>query len=99
MVVDVHLDELDLALGGLAPPFPGSGVSCLHGPHHGAQKSTSTGWRFGFLDDVLDEGLCRRVLDGRVRSRGLRFLQHVSLYLPLPVCARAAGRDMPYSPD
>ena len=21
------------------------GVSCLQGPHHGAQKSTSTGWR------------------------------------------------------
>ncbi len=22
------------------------GVSCLQGPHHGAQKSISTGWRF-----------------------------------------------------
>jgi len=22
------------------------GVSCRHGPHHGAQKSISTGWRF-----------------------------------------------------
>ena len=21
-------------------------MSCLHGPHHGAQKSISTGWRF-----------------------------------------------------
>ena len=26
--------------------FSRMGVSCLHGPHHGAQKSTSTGWRF-----------------------------------------------------
>ena len=25
--------------------FSRTGVSCLHGPHHGAQKSTSTGWR------------------------------------------------------
>src|ERR1700730_4376542 len=25
--------------------FSRMGVSCLHGPHHGAQKSTSTGWR------------------------------------------------------
>src|ERR1700677_2069498 len=25
--------------------FSKIGVSCLHGPHHGAQKSTSTGWR------------------------------------------------------
>src|SRR5450830_447126 len=24
--------------------FSRIGVSCLHGPHHGAQKSTSTGW-------------------------------------------------------
>src|SRR5689334_7697949 len=26
--------------------FSSTGVSCLHGPHHGAQKSISTGWRF-----------------------------------------------------
>src|SRR5882757_1052292 len=25
--------------------FSSCGVSCLHGPHQGAQKSTSTGWR------------------------------------------------------
>ncbi len=25
--------------------FSSTGPSCLHGPHHGAQKSTSTGWR------------------------------------------------------
>src|SRR5262252_5542477 len=24
--------------------FSRTGVSCLHGPHHGAQKSTRTGW-------------------------------------------------------
>ena len=26
--------------------FSRTGVSCLQGPHHGAQKSISTGWRF-----------------------------------------------------
>jgi hypothetical protein len=26
--------------------FSSTGVSCRHGPHQGAQKSTSTGWRF-----------------------------------------------------
>src|SRR5579862_4504094 len=26
--------------------FSNTGVSCLHGPHQGAQKSTRTGWRF-----------------------------------------------------
>src|ERR1700752_5218230 len=25
--------------------FSSTGPSCLHGPHHSAQKSTSTGWR------------------------------------------------------
>src|SRR6195256_5007490 len=25
--------------------FSSTGVSCLQGPHHSAQKSTSTGWR------------------------------------------------------
>ena len=28
-----------------ATAFSSAGASCLHGPHHGAQKSTSTGWR------------------------------------------------------
>src|SRR5579863_8304001 len=28
-----------------ATAFSSTGASCLHGPHHGAQKSTSTGWR------------------------------------------------------
>ena len=37
--------------------FSSTGVSCLHGPHHGAQKSTSTGRLRRFLDDVLAEAL------------------------------------------
>ena len=28
-----------------ATAFSSAGASCLQGPHHGAQKSTRTGWR------------------------------------------------------
>ena len=49
--------------------FSRIGVSCLHGPHHGAQKSISTGWRLRLLDHVLDEGLGRRLLDEIGRRR------------------------------
>jgi hypothetical protein len=43
--------------------FSSTGVSCLQGPHQGAQKSTSTGWRARFLDHVAGEGLGGGVLD------------------------------------
>ena len=39
------LTSLTLPLAALTT-FSSTGVSCLQGPHHGAQKSTSTGWRF-----------------------------------------------------
>ena len=39
------LASLTLPLAALTA-FSSTGVSCLHGPHQGAQKSTSTGWRF-----------------------------------------------------
>ena len=45
MGLDVHLDQLDHALGA-GTAFSSTGVSCRHGPHQSAQKSTSTGWRF-----------------------------------------------------
>ena len=38
------LTSLTLPLAALTA-FSRTGVSCLHGPHQGAQKSTSTGWR------------------------------------------------------
>jgi hypothetical protein len=38
------LTSLTLPLAALTT-FSSTGVSCLHGPHHSAQKSTSTGWR------------------------------------------------------
>ena len=59
--------------------FSRIGVSCRHGPHHGAQKSISTGWRFdssmtsfmkdlggGFLDEV----------GGRLRRRSAALLDY-----------------------
>ncbi len=39
------LTSLTLPLAALTT-FSRIGVSCLQGPHHGAQKSISTGWRF-----------------------------------------------------
>ena len=44
MLVDVHFDELDLALGG-ADGLLDDRREWLQGPHHGAQKSIRTGWR------------------------------------------------------
>src|SRR5579862_2895608 len=38
------LTSLTLPLAALTA-FSSTGPSCLHGPHHGAQKSTKTGWR------------------------------------------------------
>src|SRR5712691_9508805 len=38
------LTSLTLPLAALTT-FSSTGTSCLHGPHHSAQKSTSTGWR------------------------------------------------------
>ncbi len=39
------LTSLTLPLAALTT-FSSTGASCLQGPHHSAQKSTSTGWRF-----------------------------------------------------
>ena len=39
------LTSLTLPLAALTA-FSSTGVSCLQGPHHSAQKSISTGWRF-----------------------------------------------------
>jgi hypothetical protein len=44
MLVDIHLDQLDLAAGLVAPPPRGAASVACTGPHQGAQKSTSTGW-------------------------------------------------------
>jgi hypothetical protein len=40
MLVDIHLDQLDLALCG-ADRFSRIGVSWRHGPHHGAQSRSA----------------------------------------------------------
>jgi len=55
------LTSLTLPLAALTA-FSSVGVSCLHGPHQGAQKSTSTGWRFdssitSFMNDRVSVSL------------------------------------------
>ena len=57
------LASLTLPLAPLTA-FSSTGVSCLHGPHHSAQKSTSTGWRFdssitSFMKDWVVTSLTR----------------------------------------
>ena len=46
-------------------------MSCLHGPHHGAQKSTSTGWRFDSSITSFMKRLGGGVLDQTVGGRRL----------------------------
>ena len=50
--------------------FSITGLNILHGPHHGAQKSTSTGRRLRFFEDVLGEGQGCRV-DDEIVTGGL----------------------------
>ena len=77
MVVDVHLDELDLALGGLDGLLQDRG-ELLARPAPGRPEIDQHRLALRFLDDVFDEGLCRRVLDD-IGGAGLSFLQHVAL--------------------
>jgi len=62
MLVDVHLDQLDLALGGADCLFDDR-RQLTAGADQGAQKSISTGWRFDSSNDVLHEGLGGGFLD------------------------------------
>ena len=82
MLVDVHLDELDLALGGLDGLFQDRG-ELLARAAPGRPEIDQHRLALGFLDDVFDEGLRRRVLDDGVRGGGwfCSFLQHVFLAL------------------
>ncbi len=75
MLVDVHLDELDLALGRLDHLFEDGGELLARAtPRRPEIDQHRLALRF--LDDVLDETLRRRVLDRRVRGCGSSLLQH-----------------------
>ena len=79
MLVDVHLDELDLALGRLDHLLQHRG-ELLAGAAPRRPEVDQHRLALRFLDDVLDEALGRRVLDetlgGRRRRHGI--LQHFS---------------------
>ena len=65
MLVDVHLDELDLALGGAHHLFEDR-RELFAGPAPGRPKIDQHRLAARFLDHVLDEGLGRRLLDQAV---------------------------------
>ncbi len=71
MLVDIHLDELDLAVGGADDLFEERG-KLTAGTAPGRPEVDQHRLSLGFLDDVLDETLGRRLLDqvGRGLRRG-----------------------------
>ena len=75
VLVDVHLDELDLALRG-ADRFFEHRAELLARPAPRRPEIDQHRLALGFLDDVLDESLGRRVLDDGFRRDVLRLLQH-----------------------
>jgi hypothetical protein len=95
VLVDVHLDELHLALGGAHRLFEHR-RELLAGAAPGRPEIDQHRLPLRFLDDVLDEVLRGRVLDQRVRGGGLSLLQHL---LDTPSLFGPAGRNLPYSPD
>src|SRR5262249_42599098 len=76
MLIDIHLDELDLALRSLDGLLQNR-RELLARPTPGRPKIDQDWLALGFLDDVFHKGLRRRVLDQRFRSRRSRSLQHV----------------------
>ena len=78
VLVNVHLGELHLALGGAHRLFEDRSELFAR-PAPGRPEIDQHRLPLRFLDDILDEGLRRRVLDERVRNGGSSFLQHVSL--------------------
>ena len=75
VLVDIHLDELDLALGRFDGLFE-DGRELLARAAPRRPEIDQHRLALGFLDDVLDESLRRRVLDRRVRGCGSSLLQH-----------------------
>ena len=88
VLVDVHLDELDLALGGPHHLFQHRG-ELLARPAPLRPEIHQHRLALGFLDHVLHERLGGRVLDGRLRDRRRPgILQHVDHVL---VAWRSSG--------
>ena len=89
MLVDVHLDELDLALGGAHRLFQDR-RELLAGAAPRRPEIDQHRLALEFLDHVLHEGLCRGVLDEPSAARGcLRSAATWSLMrLPLSLANR-----------
>src|SRR5437868_2217392 len=66
MLVDVHFDELELAFGAANELFQNR-RKLLAGPAPFRPEVDQHRLAFGFLDDVLNEGLGGRILDQSVR--------------------------------
>ena len=77
MLLDVHLDELDLALGRL-DRFLEDRRQLLAGTAPVRPEIDQHRLALGFFNDVLDEGLRRRVFDRRFCSGRSSWLQHVA---------------------
>ena len=100
VLVDIHLDELHLALGGAHRLFQDR-RELLAGAAPGGPEVDQDRLPFRFLDNVFDKGLRRRVLDRTIGGGGLRLLQHLlatpSLLSPSgpqsPVFARLNGKN------
>jgi len=84
VLVDVHLDELHLALGGADDLFQHR-TELLARPAPFRPEIHQHRLALGFLDYVLDEGLGGRVLDHAAGRRPLTALQHRHLVRPSSV--------------
>src|SRR5262249_54323040 len=90
VLVDVHLDELYLALGGAHDLFQHR-TQLLARPAPFGPEIHQHRLALGFLDHVLDEGLGGRVLDHAAGGRRLPALQHRHFVRPSSVPSTPAG--------
>ena len=90
------LTSLTLPLAALTA-FSRIGVSCLQGPHQGAQKSISTGWRFdssitSFTKVLVVVSLTRSSGAARAAERDVDIGPCILKHLVLPLMGPAPGR-------
>jgi hypothetical protein len=77
VLIDIHLDELDLAFG-VADNLFQDRRELLAGTAPGRPEINEHRLAFGFLDDVLDKGLRGRVGDQRISRHCRNIVRHQS---------------------